>query len=584
KLLADTLLKTAAKRKLASVEPYEIISDDYATFLDRFGYSETDDQANAARDVEEDLTRGRLMDRLVCGDVGFGKTEIALRAAFIAASNGFQIAMLVPTTLLARQHFATFQERFAHLPIHIGMLSRLTKKPGVVRKALHEGTMDIVIGTHALLAKSMKFANLGLVIVDEEQHFGVTQKERLKTMRAFVHILTLSATPIPRTLQMALSGVRDLSLIASPPRDRLAVRSFIMPFDTVVIKEAIQRELLRSGQIFLVCPRISDMPHLLKKTHAIAPTLRIAQAHGQMPATTLDTVMQDFADHHYDALLSTNIIESGLDLPNVNTIIIYRADRFGLSQLYQLRGRVGRSKARGYCYYTLPPRSVIAKTAAQRLQVIRRLEGLSAGFSLASYDMDIRGAGNLIGSEQSGHIRDIGAELYQRMLRDAISALENEQAAAPAIQWSARINIAVPVFIAPDYIPDLGVRMSIYRRASRCRTQEELDQFRAELVDRFGPVPNAVDNLLAIIAIKILCHIANVEKIDGGVKGGILKFRDQHFANVAGLLDLVQKQSPALRLRPDHTIAIRQNWKSPALRMRGVHTIMKKLAALVQTP
>ncbi len=423
--MAAELIRVAAQRKVrdaVSVVPPEGSWDEFCA---RFPFAETEDQTRAIADVLEDLASGQPMDRLICGDVGFGKTEVALRAAFITAMSGAQVAVVVPTTLLARQHYRTFTERFAGLPVHVAQLSRMVpaKEATEVRKALADGSVNIVIGTHALLAKSIQFADLGLLVIDEEQHFGVAHKERLKQLKADVHVLTLTATPIPRTLQLALSGVREMSVIATPPVDRLAVRTFIMPFNSVVVREAIQRERFRGGQVFCVVPRVEDLGRMAERLAEIVPEARTAQAHGRLAPTELERVMTEFGDGKFDILLSTNIVESGLDMPAVNTLLIHRADMFGLGQLYQLRGRVGRGKQRGYAYLTWPQTHRLSGAAQKRLEVMQTLDALGAGFTLASHDLDIRGAGNLLGDEQSGHIREVGIELYQQMLEDAVADL-----------------------------------------------------------------------------------------------------------------------------------------------------------------
>src|ERR671920_1014486 len=394
----------------------------YPQFVDRFPYEETDDQERAIQDVLEDLEAGKPMDRLVCGDVGFGKTEVALRAAFVMAMSGKQVALVCPTTLLARQHYRNFVDRLQGFPINVGRLSRLVPAAEAkkTKEGLADGTVDIVIGTHAVLAKGLKFKRLGLVIVDEEQHFGVVHKERLKALKADVHVLTLTATPIPRTLQMAMSGLRELSVIQTPPVDRLAVRTYVMPWDPVVVREALLREHYRGGQSFFVVPRIADLPDIEQYIREEVPEVRYVVAHGQMSPTEVEERMSAFYDRKYDVLLSTTIVESGLDIPSANTLIVHRADRFGLAQLYQLRGRVGRAKARAYAYLTTPADRSITEAAEKRLQVLANLDSLGAGFQLASHDLDIRGAGNLLGDEQSGHIKEVGFELYQSMLEDAI--------------------------------------------------------------------------------------------------------------------------------------------------------------------
>ncbi|MBX9726594.1 MAG: transcription-repair coupling factor, partial [Rickettsiales bacterium] len=423
KMAAEALIKVAAER--AAIAAPVLVADAgvYDEFVARFPYSETEDQLTAIDDVRTDLGAGHAMDRLICGDVGFGKTEVALRAAFIAASSGQQVAVIAPTTLLARQHFHTFSARFSGLPFTVRMHSRLTHAVDAAetKALLPEGKVDIVIGTHALLAGNVQFKNLGLLIVDEEQHFGVAQKEKLKQLKANIHVLTLSATPIPRTLQLSLSGVRELSLITTPPVDRLAVRTYVMPYDPIVLREALLREYHRGGKIFIVTPRVKYMAELQQKFEQLVPEVKIVAAHGQMGAAQLDKTMNAFYDGKYDVLLSTSIIESGIDIPTANTMIIDRADMFGLSQLYQLRGRVGRSKTRAYAYLTLPHGKTLTREAERRLEVMQQLDALGAGFQLASHDMDIRGFGNLLGEEQSGHVKEVGIELYQAMLEEAIA-------------------------------------------------------------------------------------------------------------------------------------------------------------------
>ena len=429
------------------------------------------------------------MDRLVCGDVGFGKTEVALRAAFIAVMNGKQVAVVVPTTLLARQHFNTFIERFKGFPVRIAQASRLvsSKDMAEMRQGLKSGQVDIVVGTHALLAKTIEFADLGLLVIDEEQHFGVSHKERLKQLKADVHVLTLTATPIPRTLQLALTGVREMSVIATPPVDRLAVRTFITPFDPVTLREALLRERYRGGQTFYVCPRISDLDEMAAFLREHAPELKFTIAHGQMASSQLEDVMAAFYDRQFDVLLSTTIVESGLDIPSANTLIVHRADMFGLAQLYQLRGRVGRAKIRAYALFTIPPNQKLTPAAEKRLKVLNSLDSLGAGFTLASHDLDIRGAGNLLGEEQSGHIREVGFELYQSMLEEAVASLREGGAGQTADdQWSPTINVGSAVLIPETYVADLQVRLGLYRRLSTLKEREEIEPFAAELVDRFG--------------------------------------------------------------------------------------------------
>ena len=581
--MADALLRIAAERELRKGEPLTAPEGLYAEFAARFPYPETDDQLAAIADVTEDMGSGRPMDRLVCGDVGFGKTEVALRAAFVAALSGQQVAVVVPTTLLARQHHRTFSSRFQGLPVVVEQLSRLVgaKDTARAKKGLADGTVDIVVGTHALLSKTVGFKRLGLVIVDEEQHFGVKQKERLKELRANVHVLTLTATPIPRTLQMALSGVRELTVIATPPVDRLAVRTFVLPFDPVVIRDAVLREHYRGGQSFCVCPRIEDIPKVAERLRELVPEVKIVTAHGQMSASELEEVMTAFDDRAFDVLLATNIIESGLDIPNANTMIIHRADLFGLAQLYQLRGRVGRSKLRGYAYLTYNPKGALSASAQQRLHVIETLDSLGAGFQLASHDMDIRGAGNLLGEEQSGHIKEVGVELYQHLLEEAVANARAGAGAGPVEErWTPQINLGMPVLIPEAYVADLSVRLSLYRRIADLADRPEIDAFAAEMIDRFGRLPTEVENLLEVVAIKQLCRLANVERVDAGPKGAVLTFHNNTFSHPEKLVRYLAAQSGTVKLRPDHKLVCLRAWDSPEQRLKGTMRLMKEIAAL----
>ena len=579
--IADQLIRIAAERSLRDANKIEAPEALYQEFAARFPYTETDDQAQAIEETLEDLQSGRAMDRLVCGDVGFGKTEVALRAAFAAVMSGGQVAVVVPTTLLCRQHFKTFVERFAGVPVRIEQLSRLVtgKAADKVREGLSSGEVDIVVGTHALLGKAIKFKNLELLIVDEEQHFGVTHKERLKNLKADVHVLTLTATPIPRTLQMALTGVKEMSLIGTPPVDRLAVRTFVMPFDPVMIREAIMREHFRGGQVFYVCPRISDLDEIAAQLRELVPEIRIAVAHGQMGTRALEDVMTAFYDGAVDLLLSTQIVESGLDIPTANTMIIHRADMFGLAQLYQLRGRIGRSKLRAYCYLTLPTDRKLTDAAHKRLEVMQALDTLGAGFTLASHDLDIRGAGNLLGEEQSGHIREVGVELYQHMLEEAVAAAKGVEHEEDG-DWSPQINVGIPVLIPEGYVSDLGVRLNLYRRIADLHDANDSEAFAAEVIDRFGPLPGEVENLLQIVAIKRNCRAAGIAKLDAGPKGGTISFRNDNFANPAGLVEFVTEDIGRTKLRPDHTLVCRRDWTRPADRLRGARQLSEKLAAI----
>ena len=529
-----------------------------------------------------DLNSGKPMDRLVCGDVGFGKTEVALRAAMVAALGGFQVAVVVPTTLLSRQHFMTFKTRFEGLPVRIAQASRMVtpKELAEAKAELKNGQVDIVIGTHALLSKSICFARLGLLIIDEEQHFGVSHKERLKQLREDVHVLTLSATPIPRTLQLALSGVRELSLITTPPVDRLAVRTYISPFDPIIIREALRRERYRGGQSFYVCPRLSDLDDVIEFLNEHVPELKVARAHGQLTPTELEDVMMAFYEGQYDVLVSTAIVESGLDIPNANTMIVHRADMFGLAQLYQLRGRVGRSKTRAYSYFTTPPGKKLTDSAQRRLKVLQSLDTLGAGFSLASHDLDIRGAGNLLGDEQSGHIREVGFELYQTMLEDAVQSLRGGDLGEGPEQWSPQISLSTAVLIPETYVSDLQLRLGLYRRLSTLDRRADIDTFASELVDRFGPLPDEVGALLDVMEIKALCRSASVSQIDAGPKGATIAFRKGLFANPEGLVRYITQHRATIKLQPDQKLLVRGDWPEAGMRLKAVRDLVTELAGL----
>ncbi|HST37158.1 MAG TPA: transcription-repair coupling factor [Allosphingosinicella sp.] len=580
--IAGDLIKVAAERAL---RPGAVIEPDtgFAAFADRFPYEETEDQDRAIADVMADLGAGTPMDRLICGDVGFGKTEVALRAAFAAAMAGQQVALIAPTTLLARQHFNTFRERFQGFPIEIGRLSRLVpaKEAASTKEGLKAGKIDIVIGTHALLSKSVEFRKLGLVVVDEEQRFGVTHKERLKTLKADVHVLTLTATPIPRTLQMAMSGLRELSVIQTPPVDRLAVRTYVMPWDPVVVREALLREHYRGGQSFFVVPRIKDLPEIEEFLRGEVPEVRYVVAHGQMAPTEVEERMSAFYDRKYEVLLSTTIVESGLDIPSANTMIIHRADRFGLAQLYQLRGRVGRAKIRAYAYLTTQAGRLMTETADKRLQVLAALDSLGAGFQLATHDLDIRGAGNLLGDEQSGHIKEVGFELYQSMLEEAILEAKAGGLEARPEAFSPQITVDAPILIPEEYVPDLDLRMGLYRRMNEFETAAEIDPFAAELIDRFGTLPEPLANLLKIIEIKLNAKQAMVAKLDVGPKGALVSFYNDSFPDLPGLLAYVERLKGTAKLRPDSKLVITRPWPTAEARLNGALQLSKGLARIL---
>ena len=584
--MAERLIRIAAERALRKAPVLTPPDGMWDQFLARFPYAETDDQLQAIAEVLDDLDAGRPMDRLICGDVGFGKTEVAIRAAFVAAMSGVQVALIAPTTLLARQHYKSFAERFRGFPIKVRQLSRFVsaKDMAATRDGMASGDVDIVIGTHALLAKGTKFRNLGLLIIDEEQHFGVQHKERLKQMRSDVHVLTLTATPIPRTLQMSLTGVRELSIIGTPPVDRLAIRTYVSEFDTITVREALLREHYRGGQSFYVVPRISDLPEVEDWLKTNVPEITYVVAHGQMAAGELDDRMNAFYDGKYDVLLATTIVESGLDIPTANTMVVHRADMFGLAQLYQIRGRVGRSKTRAYAYLTTKPRARLTPQAEKRLRVLGSLDTLGAGFTLASQDLDIRGAGNLLGEEQSGHINEVGYELYQQMLEDEIARIRSGEAEGVTDNdghWAPQINLGVPVLIPDSYVPDLDVRLGLYRRLSELTTKVELEGFAAELIDRFGKLPKEVNTLMLIVRIKAMCKRAGISHLDGGPKGATIRFHNDKFASPKGLVDFIQAQDGLAKVK-DNKIVVRRDWKKDSDKIKGAFAIAQDLAMKVK--
>jgi transcription-repair coupling factor (superfamily II helicase) len=582
KIMAEKLIRVAAERALRRAPILEPPPGMWDAFSARFPYQETDDQLNAISDVMGDLTSGSPMDRLICGDVGFGKTEVAMRAAFVAALSGVQVAIIAPTTLLARQHYKSFAERFRGFPVEVRQLSRFVsaKDAASTRDGIARGTVDIVIGTHALLAKSVRFHNLGLLVIDEEQHFGVGHKERLKEMRTDMHVLTLTATPIPRTLQLSLSGVRDLSIIGTPPVDRLAIRTYVSEFDAITLREALLREHYRGGQSFYVVPRISDLPEIEDFLKTQLPELTYVVANGQMAAGDLDDRMNAFYDGKFDILLATTIVESGLDIPTANTMVVHRADMFGLAQLYQIRGRVGRSKTRAYAYLTTKPRAKLTATAEKRLRVLGSLDTLGAGFTLASQDLDIRGAGNLLGEEQSGQMRDVGFELYQSMLEEAIAKIKSGETTTVDLndgQWAPQINLGVPVLIPEKYVPDLDVRLGLYRRLSDLSSKVELEGFAAELIDRFGTLPKEVNTLMLVVRIKAMCKKAGIAKLDAGPKGATLQFHNDKFASPQGLVEFIHDQRGLAKVK-ENKIVVRRDWTKENDKIRGAFSIARDLA------
>jgi len=592
KIAAEELLKIAAARQLRKSPIFYANQDFYEEFKNRFAYAETEDQLQAIEEVEEDLQKGMPMDRLICGDVGFGKTEVAMRAAALVVgekNKKQQVAIVAPTTLLVRQHYKNFIERFKGLDVNIKQLSRLitTTKAKEIKQELQEGKIDIIIGTHALLQKTIKFKDLALLIIDEEQHFGVAQKERIKELKNEVHILTLSATPIPRTLQMSLTGVKDLSLIATPPIDRLAVRNFVMPYDSVITKEAIIREYNRGGRVFFVVPRVRDIEEMEPRLKILLPDLKIQHAHGQMTPNELDKIMNDFVDGKIDVLLSTTIIESGIDISEANTMIIYKADMFGLAQLYQLRGRVGRTKVRGYCYFMTNNRKNISRDAKKKLEVMQNLDSLGVGFSVASHDMDIRGSGNILGGEQSGHVKETGVELYQQMLLEVIQKEKNKQSnlnnQKPNFDtdFTTQIKLGISLLIPKEYIEDLPLRMSFYKKIASIKNNDEQDAMIEEMSDRFGKVPEEINNLIEISKLKHQCKEVNIEKLEATKQGILIAFKDNNFSNPEALMKLIFANKNRIKVQSNQKILFSKITESDEDKIRSAFEVSRELLELV---
>ncbi|WP_341758224.1 transcription-repair coupling factor [Candidatus Tisiphia endosymbiont of Ditula angustiorana] len=553
--IAEQLLAIAAKRKLTVTNPIEFDHEEYDKFCQRFKYTETEDQLNAINDIRKDFDSGLLIDRLICGDVGFGKTEVAIRATFMVAKSNCdlppQVAIVVPTTILGKQHYLRFRKRFKDLGLNIVQLSSLVtnSEAKIVKEQIKNGTANIIIGTHALLSKNIEFSNLRLLIIDEEQHFGVAQKEHLKKLRTTMHVLSLSATPIPRTMQMSMVGLKDLSIIATPPIDRLEVRTTVTPFDPVIIRDALLRERFRGGRSFYVVPRIKDIPDIEKYLQEVVPELKYKVAHGQMPAAKVDEIMSEFCDGKFDILVSTTIIESGIDIAEANTMIIHKSDMLGLSQLYQLRGRIGRSKVRGYAYLTLANYKKMTAHSIKRLEIMQSSCTLGSGFTIASHDMDLRGFGNLVGEEQSGQIKEVGVELYQEMLDEQIAILKDEVIEQPKA-FVPIINLGLPVFISDNYIADSALKLSLYRRVGNLIDDIDIENFKDEMVDRFGPIPSEFNNLLNIVKIKHKCSKLNIENLDSGDRGFVLKFYKE--SDIADKIrNFVIKYPQQTKIKPD---------------------------------
>ena len=576
---AAELLNLYAEREARSGHRFDFNEADYGRFSAGFGFEETADQASAIDAVITDMRREQPMDRLVCGDVGFGKTEVALRAAFIAAQAGRQVAVLVPTTLLAQQHFENFRDRFADWPVRVEALSRFRsdRETQSIMDGLADGKVDIVVGTHKLLQKDVRFQDLGLLIIDEEHRFGVGQKEKIKALRANVDILTLTATPIPRTLNMSMSGVRDLSIIATPPARRLSVKTFVRERDDAQVKEALLREILRGGQVYYLHNEVSTIERTAQALRELVPEARIVVAHGQMPERQLERIMSDFYHKRFNVLLCTTIIETGIDVPSANTIVIERADRFGLAQLHQLRGRVGRSHHQAYAYLLTPPWKTLTRDAQKRLEAIGESQDLGAGFTLATHDLEIRGAGELLGDEQSGHIEGIGFSLYLDMLNRAVKAIQAGERFSPesAEQSGVDLNLRIPALIPDDYIPDINTRLSLYKRIASADSDDALDELQVEMIDRFGLLPEPVRNLFRQTALRLRLEPLGIERLDLGPKGGFVDFSKDTSVDPFTLVQLIQAQPHRFKLKNGTQLRFEADCPTPERRFDTVEEILK---------
>ncbi len=584
--MARKLLKVAAKREIQRAPVLEPEEVGWSDFCARFPHPETDDQLEAVEAVLGDMASGRPMDRLICGDVGFGKTEVAVRAAYAAVSNGYQVAVVCPTTLLVRQHGETFAERFRETPVIVRSLSRLSS-PADARKTqemIANGSADIVVGTHALLSDQVHFKQLGLIVLDEEQNFGVEQKDVLKKSSPEAHFLTLTATPIPRTLRMSLIGIRDISMISTPPADRLSVRTYQGEFDAVTAREALLRERYRGGQSLIIVPRISDIRNMTKFLREHVPEVRFVEAHGQLKVKDLDARINEYYDRQHDVLVATTIATSGLDIPSANTLIVYRPNLFGLGQLHQIRGRVGRSNIRAYAYFMTRRGARLLPSAERRIRVIASLASLGAGFSLASQDLDMRGGGNLLGAEQSGDMREIGVELYRSMLTEEIARIkggdtDDDDDVRPT--WQPTIRLGVPVIIPQSYIEDRDLRMSIYRRIAALSDHDEINAMAAELVDRFGKLPIEVKFLLRVVRVKELCRRMDVDVFEAGDTGATIRFRDDTIPNPDGMISYLKSQDGLARIK-NNRLVISRDWSRQSDRVKGAVVVCRNLARVME--
>ena len=579
--IAGVLIKTAAERSVNKAPLFRTQEPHYSNFLREFDHVDTEDQINATSEILNDINSGMPMDRLICGDVGYGKTEVALRAAFNVAMNDFQVAFIVPTTLLSNQHYNNFVERFKNFPIKICQLSRLVNKSEAEKniEMINSGEANIVVGTHALLSKKINFKELGLLIIDEEQHFGVSQKEKIKSFRSDVHVLSLTATPIPRTLQMSLVGLRDLSIISTAPLNRQPINTEIVEFKNVNIIEAIKNEINRDGQVYYVCPRISDLKDIENFLEEKLPGVKFKIAHGQMTPKDLKRTMVEFYNNEFQILLCTTIVESGLDLRKTNTMIVHNADRFGLSQLYQLRGRIGRSDIEAYCYYSVHDINGITENSLKRLKILKKFSTRGSSFNLASHDLDMRGSGNIIGGEQSGHVKEVGLELYHRLLKDKINELRTDNKNIDN-EWSPQLNLGLSVLIPESYIPNLNTRLYFYRKLAYLQSVEDLKLAKLEMFERFGELPKEVSHLIEITELRVLCKLLSIEKFDLGNRGLIIKFRDNKFDKIDQLIDFIQKGQYNIKLRTDQTLVYNFNIKNKNERIEKAFNFVKKLSNL----
>lgn len=580
--VAAELLDVYARRQARPGEACHLDEQEYQQFVQGFPFEETVDQETAIAAVLTDMQTKIAMDRLICGDVGFGKTEVAMRAAFVAVNSGKQVVVLVPTTLLAQQHYENFTDRFADWPISIEVLSRFrtAKEQNQVLNQLAEGKVDIVIGTHKLLQSEAKFDNLGLLIIDEEHRFGVRQKEKIKALRANVDILTLTATPIPRTLNMAMSGMRDLSIIATPPAKRLSIKTFVREFDKPTIREAVMREILRGGQVYFLHNTVETIEKCADELRELLPEARIVTAHGQMRERELEQVMADFYHQRFNVLVCTTIIETGIDVPSANTIIIDRADNFGLAQLHQLRGRVGRSHHQAYAYLMTPHPKRITKDARKRLEALEALEDLGAGFMLATQDLEIRGAGELLGDEQSGHISKIGFTLYMEMLEGAVKAIKEgkEPSLKQMLNQQCEIDLRIPALLPDDYVNDVNMRLSLYKRIANCQTSQSLDELKVELIDRFGLLPTASKNLFDLSQYKLKANHIGASKIEMHAKGGSIEFAEQHKIDPSFIINLLQSQPQIYRMDGPNKLKFQIAAATPEERLKLTGTMLEQLA------